>query len=221
MKQGSPIHASLEHVVFYPEKSAETYPAIIALHGRGTDELDLIPLVLSLGRTDVMIISPRAPLPFSLGGFAWYNQSQEWDPNPQTFRSSLDLIRKFISETRNGYPVNTHQLILLGFSQGTVMAHAVGLMDPSSFQGVVALSGYIPHHSGLPLNLRKLEGFPVFISHGTYDEVIPVKFGHEAAQLLRNAGANVTYREYPMAHEVREETIRDLAAWMNKLLEKA
>jgi phospholipase/carboxylesterase len=219
MKQGSPIHASLEHVVFYPERTAETYPTIVALHGRGTDELDLISLVLSLGRTDVMIISPRAPLPFSFGGFAWYSQSQEWVPDPQTFRSSLDLLRQFISEIRRGYPVNSHRVLLLGFSQGTVMAYAVGLMDPSSFRGIVALSGYIPPSPGLPLDLRKLEGFPVFISHGTYDEVIPVKFGREAAEVLKDAGANVMYREYPMAHEVREETIRDLAAWMKQLLE--
>lgn len=141
-------------------------------------------------------------------------------PDPQTFRSSVDLLRKFISETSNGYPVNTSELVLLGFSQGTVMAYAVGLMGPSSFRGVVALSGYVPHHSGLPLNLRKLEGFPVFISHGTFDEVIPVKFGREAEELLKDAGAEVTYREYPMAHEVGENTIRDLAAWMNKLLEQ-
>ena len=220
MKQASPIHASLEHVVFYPEKSAKKYPTVIALHGRGTDELDLIPLFLSLGRTDVMIISPRAPLPFSFGGFTWYSQSQEWAPEPQSFRSSVDLLRKFISETSNGYPVNTRELVLLGFSQGTVMAYAVGLVDPSSFRGVVALSGYVPHHSGLPLNLRILEGFPVFISHGTYDEVIPVKFGREAEELLKGAGAEVTYREYPMAHEVGENTIRDLASWMNKLVKQ-
>ncbi len=219
MKQGKPIRASLEHVVFYPEKSAVVYPTIVALHGRGTDELDLVPLVLSLGRTDIMIIAPRAPLPFSIGGFAWYGQSQEWVPDPKSFRPSIDVLRQFISEIRNGYPVDPRQLILLGFSQGTVMAYATGLTDPSSFRSIIALSGYIPNRSGIPLKLQSLGGFPVFISHGTYDELIPLRFGREATELLARAGAEVSYHEYSMGHEVSQETLRDLTAWLSEILE--
>ncbi len=221
MKEGKPITASLEHVVYYPSKMANEYPSIVAVHGRGTDENDLIPLVLSLGLADALVVSPRAPLPFNMsGGFAWYDLSQEGVPHPQTFRTSLDILRRFIAEIKAGYPLNTKRIILLGFSQGAVMAYSVALLDPASFHGIAALSGYIPQRSGLSFDLVKLGGFPAFISHGTYDQTIPVRLGRESAEFLKKAGANVGYREYPMGHEVREETIRDLAAWTKNRLEQ-
>jgi len=203
--------------VYYPATKAEKYPTVVALHGRGTDENDLIPLVQSLGLTDALLISPRAPAPFEFGGgFAWYDVGQEGVPHPQTFSASLGLLRRFMDEIRAGYPVDCQRVILLGFSQGTVMAYSVALLDPTSFFGVVALSGYIPQRSGLPLALD-LRGFSVFISHGVYDQIIPVRLARESAELLKKGGARVEYREYPMGHEVSEETVRDLSAWIKNL----
>jgi phospholipase/carboxylesterase len=219
MKAGSPISASLEHAVYFPPGRSEKYATVVALHGRGTDENDLIPLVYSLGLTDALLISPRAPAPFEFGGgFAWYDVSQEGVPDPQTFGASLGLLRRFMDEIRAGYPVDGQRVILLGFSQGTVMAYSVGLLDPTSFFGIAALSGYVPQRSGLPLDLEDLRGFSVFVSHGTYDQVIPVRLARESAELLKKAGARVEYREYPMGHEVSEETVRELSAWIKTLL---
>jgi predicted esterase len=48
MKQGKAINASLEHVIFYLRTTKSSLPTIVALHGRGTDEQDLLPLVESL-----------------------------------------------------------------------------------------------------------------------------------------------------------------------------
>jgi phospholipase/carboxylesterase len=93
------------------------------------------------------------------------------------------------------------------------MAYASALQDPEWFRGIAALSGYIPRQSGLPLILHNLNGLSVFISHGTYDDLIPVSLSRESAELLKAAGASVLFREYRMGHEVREETLRDLGAW--------
>jgi phospholipase/carboxylesterase len=219
MKEGSPISASLVHVVYYPSRVDEKYATVVALHGRGADENDLIPLVHSLGLTDALLISPRAPAPFEFGGgFAWYDVGQEGVPQAQTFGTSLGLLRRFMDEIRAGYPVDPQRIILLGFSQGTVMAYSVGLLDPASYFGVAALSGYIPQKSGLPLTLDDLRRFSVFISHGVYDPIIPVRLARESAELLKKAGARVVYREYPMGHEVSEETLRALSAWVKNLL---
>ncbi len=221
MKQGKPISASLEHVVFYPSEERGHYPTIVALHGRGADAYDLIPLVDSLGLEDALLIAPRAPMPFNFGaGFAWYGLQEEGVPEPETFLASLDRLRKFLAEVRAGYPVDRQRVILLGFSQGTVMAYAAGLLEPSSVRGIAALSGYIPVHSGLQLKLRELKGLAAFVSHGTYDELIPVRLGRESSELLEKAGADVVYREYAMGHEVSEDTLRDLAAWTKNLLSK-
>jgi len=222
MIQGKAAKASLEHLVFYPESTENQCPTIVALHGRGTDEYDLLPLVEALALKGVLVVSPRAPFPFDAGGltggFAWYEFGQEGRPQQQTFLASVDRLRRFLREIEASYPVDPKRLVLLGFSQGTIMAYAVGLQDQHSILGIAALSGYVPHQSGLPLILQNLNGLSVFISHGTYDEIIPVKLSRESAELLKSAGANVVYREYPMGHEVRDQTLRDLDLWIRDLL---
>jgi phospholipase/carboxylesterase len=222
VKQKKAVKASLEHVVFYPQSTQTKCPTIVALHGRGTDEYDLLPLVETLALEDVLVVAPRAPFRFDagglVGGFAWYEFGQEGMPDPQTFQPSVERLRRFLEEIKAAYPVNPDRLVLLGFSQGTVMAYAAALLDAQSIRGIAGLSGYVPNQSGLPLRLKQLNGLPVFISHGAYDEIIPVKLGRESAELLRAAGAEVDYHEYLMAHEVREETLRDLSIWIRKLL---
>jgi len=218
MRVGKSIVASLEHSVFLPTSTEKNFPTIIALHGRGADENDLASLLLAIDLPGALLVTPRAPFPFPYGGYAWYTSAQEGVPDREPFRSSLELVRRFVDEVKAGYPVNPEQLLLLGFSQGTVMAYATTLLNPSAFRGIAALSGYIPHESGLPLELSKLKGFPAFISHGSDDMMIPVRFGREAAELLKRAGADVTYREYMMGHEVSEDTIRDLRNWLLKTL---
>ena len=156
-----------------PFNGPQKYPAIIAIHGRGTNENDLVPLVLSLSIPNVLLVSPRAPFPFPYGGFVWYDLAHEGVPEPNSFRTSIDMLQKFVGEVKQGYPVDSERVLLLGFSQGTVMAYATALLDPTSFLGVAALSGYIPHRSGLPLKLTNLNGFPVFMSHGSDDSIIP------------------------------------------------
>lgn len=217
MKQAVPIPATLRHLVFLPTRENARSPSIIALHGRGADENDLADLVLALEFPDVIVITPRAPLASSFGGYAWYELGEEGVPESETFKSSLQLLEKFVSEIKSGYPLDPEQIMLLGFSQGTVMAYAEGLLHPEAFRGIAALSGYIPHRSGLPLKLSNLNGFPVFISHGSDDPVIPARLGREAAELLKHAGANTAYHEYPTVHAVTEETIRDLREWVRTL----
>lgn len=218
MKETTPIPASLHHVAFRPTREGSKFPTIIAMHGRGADENDLVPLVLSLERPDLLLISPRAPFTFPSGGYTWYDVVQEGVPNPQVFGQSLTLFQKFIDEITAGYPVDSDRLVLLGFSQGSVMAYATALSHPTSFRAVAALSGYIPLRSGLKFDLDKLNTLPFFISHGMYDEIIPTRFGRQAAEFLKEAKAQVTYREYAMGHQVSNETMLDLSRWLKAIL---
>jgi phospholipase/carboxylesterase len=221
VKQGKSVPASLEHLVFYPESTERIYPTIVALHGRGTDEYDLLPIVETLPTGNMLLVAPRAPFRLEVGGlgqgFAWYEFGQEGMPSPQTFMQSVACLSQFMKEIKEAYPVDVERIVLLGFSQGTVMAYATALQNPRSVRAIIALSGYIPHQSGLPLVLSNLKGLSVFISHGTEDDLIPVRLGRESAAILREGGATVMYHEYVMGHEVREETLRDLGNWLRNI----
>ncbi len=63
------------------------------------------------------------------------------------------------------------------------------------------------------------KGKPALITHGLYDDVLPVQFGREANTLLDGLGLDVTYREYPMAHQVSEESLEAVDAWLAERIE--
>jgi phospholipase/carboxylesterase len=112
--------------------------------------------------------------------------------------------------------------VLGGFSQGSVMAYALGLgaRRPRP-AGIIALSGFIPQVEGFDVDLGTAAGLPVAIGHGTYDPVISVEFAREARDRLAEAGAQVTYREAPMAHTIDPAFLRELSGWTRAALESA
>ena len=79
---------------------------------------------------------------------------------------------------------------------------------------IVALSGFMPRVDGLELDLSDLDGYPVAIGHGTYDDIIPVGFSREARSLLEPAGAGVLYREYPLPHTIDPGFVPELQAFV-------
>ena len=61
------------------------------LHGRGTDEHDLFPLLDLLDPERRLVgFTPRAPLTLPPGGYHWYISREVGRPDPDTFRSTFD-----------------------------------------------------------------------------------------------------------------------------------
>ncbi len=209
------IDSTLVHRVISPERSGVTrHPTLILLHGRGADEEDLLSLSTSLDER-LLILSVRAPYPFPYGGgYTWYEVGEVGTPEPAMFRSSYDKLTSFVNDARKLYPVDPDSLYLLGFSMGTVMSYSLSLTLPHLFRGVVANSGYIPEGTFLKFQWGSLVKLEFFIAHGVQDPVIPVQFARRAKELLEKAGAPNSYREYPMAHEISMESLKDLSAWL-------
>ena len=216
-----PIESSLEHRVLLPEGSnASSHPTIIMLHGRGADEEDLLGLSQCFDKR-WLILSARAPYPFSPnGGYTWYDVGTVGTPEPAMFRSSYDKLMIFVDEALKTYPVDSKNLFLLGFSMGTVMSYALALTRPRMFRGVMANSGYVPEGTHLAFSWNDLAGLDFFIAHGLHDPVIPIQFGRRARELFGKSKAGVTYKEYPMAHQISEESLSDLGAWLNQRFDK-
>ena len=69
--------------------------AIVLLHGRGTNELDLLPLFDELDPDRRLVgVTPRAPLELSPGGFHWYVSREVGHPDPATFRQTFGLLAR-------------------------------------------------------------------------------------------------------------------------------
>jgi phospholipase/carboxylesterase len=189
------------------------------LHGRGTSEHDLFPLLDFLDPEARLVgIAPRAPLSLPPGGSHWYAVREIGFPDPDTFFPTYEALTGWIDglpEALGAPP----RLVLGGFSQGSVMSYALALgAGRPSPAALIALSGFIPSVEGFELDLESRAGLPVAIGHGAFDPIIPVDFGREARDRLQEAGLDVVYRESPMAHSVDPEFLAELAPWLRRTL---
>jgi phospholipase/carboxylesterase len=209
---------SLVHVTRPP--TGEPAGALVLLHGRGTDEYDLAPLVDMLDPEGRLVgVTPRAPLTLPPGGHHWYVSVGIPNPHPQTFHGTLNLLSGWLDALLAEHELVYDHLVLGGFSQGAVMSYALGLgAGRPRPRGLLCLSGFMPEVPDFSLDLTGLDGYPVALGHGTQDPVIGVEWGREARQRLDEAGADVTWRESPMPHSVDPAYLTELAAWLTRVL---
>ena len=193
--------------------------ALVLLHGRGADELDLFPLLdLFDPEQRLVAATPRAPLALPPGGWHWYAFRQVGYPDPETFGAVYPVLTEWLDTFLEENGLAHDRLVLGGFSQGGVMTYALGLgRGRPRPAALVALSGFIPSVERFELDLSPPLP-PVAIGHGTLDQVISVGFGRAARDALREAGADVTYQETPMAHTIDPAFARELPAWIAERL---
>ena len=197
--------------------------ALVLLHGRGADENDLFPLLDMLDPERRLLgATARGPLSLPPGGAHWYAVRRVGYPDPETFHTTFPRLAGRLDELLAEHGIAPGRTVLGGFSQGSVMSYALGLgAERPRPAGILALSGFIPQVEGFELDLGRAAGLPVAIGHGTHDPVISVEFGREARDRLSEAGADLTYRESPMAHTIDPRFMGELPGWLERTLASA
>jgi phospholipase/carboxylesterase len=209
---------SLEYLVREPKIKLDKNPLLLLLHGYGSNEEDLFSFATELP-DEYYIISARAPYNMQYGAYAWYAINFDADENKfsdhEQAKISRDLIAKFIDELIQTYPIDSKNVTLVGFSQGSILSYAIALSHPDKVQRVVALSGYVSEpileENYLRNDLSKLK---IFHSHGTADQVIPVEWARKTKPFLEKLGINSTYKEYPVGHGVAPQNFYDFKNWL-------
>ena len=184
--------------------AGEPQGALVLMHGRGADEHDLAPLLDALDRERRLVgLLPRGPLLLPPGGAHWYGVRQVGYPDPGTFTATLSQTGEWLDAVLAEHRIESDRLVLGGFSQGAVMAYALGLgagrRRPAA---ILAMSGFVPRVEGFELDLAGRAGLPVSITHGTNDPVISVQWGRDARDRLETGGLAVSYREDPVDHQI-------------------
>ena len=207
----------------YRQAAGDAEGALVLFHGRGADEHDLFPLLDMLDPERRLLgATARGPLSLPPGGAHWYAVRRVGYPDPETFHSTYPQLAAWLDGMLDEHGIPHERTVLGGFSQGSVMAYALGLgaRRPRS-AGILALSGFIPEVEGFELDLSAAAGLPVAIGHGTDDPVISVEFGRDARDRLVDAGADVTYRESPMPHTIDPAFLRELPDWLGAAVASA
>jgi phospholipase/carboxylesterase len=196
----------------------EARGALVLLHGRATDEHDLVPLLDELDPDRRLVgVTPRGPLSLPPGGAHWYVVRKVGYPEADTFFPTYERLSGWFDALPEALGVPVERTVLGGFSQGAVMAYALGLGEgrprPAA---LIALSGFIPSVEGFALDLDRIDGYPVAIGHGRFDPVIEPEFGRSARERLEEAGADVLWRESPVGHTLDSNFLPDLREFVKR-----
>ena len=217
---------SLERIEI--ETGAGPRAAVIWLHGLGADGHDFEAIVPELGMPadkPVRFIFPHAPIrPVTINmGMrmrAWYDilQLGGGAEDEKGIRASQVLLEELIAgEKEKGIPAE--KIILAGFSQGGAIVLQTGLRHPERLGGIMALSTYLPLGPLLEKEKHSANAdVPIFMAHGSYDDMIPMRRAEQSRDFLRQQGYAMEWHPYPMPHSVCPEEIGDMAEFLLRLL---
>ena len=203
--------------------------SVIWLHGLGADGYDFEPIVPELQfktKAQTRFIFPHAPArPVTINnGYvmpAWFDihAIDEKAPEDETgIRDTAEKITALISrEHQRG--VSSEHIVLAGFSQGGAIALHTGLRYPHRLAGILALSTFIPLYDKVAGEVSAAnKDIPIYMAHGNYDPVVPIRLGKRSQQHLHDLGYHVDWHEYPMEHSVIPPEIDDISTWFGKVL---
>jgi phospholipase/carboxylesterase len=161
---------------------------IVFLHGYGASGKDLIDLSKEFKHSlpEAHFISPNAPfdLEYSNGGYQWFSLSS-YEPNilyPQILEANR-ILDIFINSQLHRFNLSHKDLILVGFSQGAMMAMYNSLRNNQQIAGIISYSGrlILPTITGESINSKP----KICLIHGTKDNVLPFDNFLEARELLQ------------------------------------
>ena len=189
----------IESFTSYFEAAKETSARLmVILHGLG-DSLDgfrWFPGALSLGRQNYLMIN--APLPYD-EGFAWYEE--EPDPVPDILRGRARLGNLLAELTEQGW--EGKNIVLLGFSQGCLMATDFALRYEKPLLGVIGISGYIYFPNSLAEEIHPSAKKQAWlITHGKFDTVLPPDRTRKQISRLSHMGIKIEWAEFHKAHAI-------------------
>jgi phospholipase/carboxylesterase len=188
-----------------PRSGAAPKQIVLLLHGFGSTGHDMIALAPAWqpALPDALFLAPHAPQRCGIGaGYQWWGLSEL---SPQALaRGATEVapaIDSFIDRKLDQYDLSEADLVLAGFSQGTMMALHVGLRRQTQVAAIVGYSGMLT--GALQLRQDLASKPPVLLIHGSQDTVVPIAALHTAERELKDLGVDVaTHVSANLGHSV-------------------
>jgi phospholipase/carboxylesterase len=184
-------------------------PVVLFLHGYGADERDLPELMSYL--PELPWFSPRAPLASQYNGFSWYSAAELVSPTVVEVQQSTEVLWDWIDQ----YLPEKSKLIVIGFSQGALMATQLLRTRPERIQATVILAGFMASgelatDSELAKNKPK-----VIYARGLEDQAIPKASISQLNTWLQLNTKAVTKTYSGLGHSVDSRVMQDVAVYVD------
>ena len=213
----APTGTRLHYLVRVPKVASAKPPLLLLLHGVGSNEADLFSFADQLPG-QYLVVSARASITLGPESYAWYQVDFSTGApvyNPQQAEAARQTIIAFIRELAQEHAFDPHRVTILGFSQGAIMAYSVALTRPDLVQRIAVMSGRLLEDVKPMVkpgtDLKRLD---VFISHGTQDGTLPVRYATEADSYLRTLGITPKLKTWSEGHTISAAMLADLVKWL-------
>ena len=175
----------------------EPLPLVVALHGDpGSAELAI---GWFRGLADEMGFLLMAPA----------SRDHTWDAVIDVYDWDVPVIDRALETTFATCRVDPARIGLVGFSDGGTYSIALGLSNGDLFRRLVSFS------PGFLDDVPRVGKPPIYVTHGTNDLVLPIDVAsRRIVPELRNAGYDVTYREFTGGHVIPAAFAREALAWV-------
>ena len=181
---------------------------VLLLHGTGGDENDL----LGLGRMvapNASFLSPRGKV-LERGMPRFFRRFAEGVFDVDDLRVRTHELADWIADRSRHYAFDPTNLVTLGYSNGANIAASLLLLRPETLGSAILLRAMLPFE---PEALPALAGKRILMANGKQDPIIPLASSSRLAEILRSAGAEVTFTISEGGHGLDQADIDDARSW--------
>lgn len=183
-------------------------PTILALHGTGGDEHDLVPLARMIDG-DSAILSLRGRV-LENGRPRFFRRLSERVFDQDDLRAQTQALAVFLNEAAARYHFDRSRVVALGYSNGANIAASLLLTERDALAGAILLRPMVPVE---PAAVPALAGVPILISAGQDDPIVPPAEPERLAAVLRAAGASVALVWQDTGHALSPLELEQVAGW--------
>jgi predicted esterase len=191
---------------------AEGLPTLLVLHGTGGDENDLIALGQML-LPGAGLLSPRGKV-LENGMPRFFRRLSEGVFDVEDVKVRAGELAEFVSRAAESYGFDESTVVAVGFSNGANIATALLLLHPQSLSGAILFHAQVPL---VPDSLLDLRSKKVFLSGGRLDTMVAAAETERLAELLRQAGCDLTLRWEQAGHNLTRSEVEAARSWLSSI----
>ena len=213
-------------LVSQPDDLAPDAPVVLILHGFGTNEEEPLGYYQQLELPPCLLVLPDGPLPVArlpAGARAWYDRFTHSRKDMEKSRDYLFEIMDYFSKDQADPPTpgenpKPRPVIILGISQGAVMALEAGLNYKGNIRAIVSMSGFIEYPEKTLAHPSAPRDTPILLIHGTWDPVIQEEDTLETMKSLKWAGYHPVLKEFKTGHDRTVDEIDEVSSFLGEVI---